>query len=42
MERSVLLSSDRLDADLVVFLTARYIVEVWEQDGKFYYKLSSK
>lgn len=39
MAHSVLLSSDSLDTDLVVFLSTRYVVEVWEKEGKIYYKL---
>lgn len=41
MEHCVLLSSDSLDTELVVFLSSGYVVEVWEQEGRYYYKLCS-
>lgn len=36
------LESDVLDAGLVELLTLRYVVEVWAQDGKVFYRITDK
>lgn len=36
------LESDVLDAGLVELLALRYVVEVWAQDGKVFYRLMKK
>ena len=42
MAHSVLLSADTLDTPLIVFLSAAYVVEVWQEKEKYYYKLTPK
>lgn len=36
------LESDVLDVGLIHLLTLRYVVEVWAQDGKVFYRLTNK
>lgn len=36
------LESDVLDVGLIQLLTLRYVVEVWAQDGKVFYRLTDK
>lgn len=42
MERGMTLESDVLDVGLIQLLTLRYVVEVWAQDGKVFYRLTDK
>lgn len=42
MDDAVILESDVLDTDLVVFLSIGYVVTVWEEDGRVFYRLTAK
>ena len=36
------LESDTLDVGLVLFLSTAYVVTVWEEKGKVFYRLAEK
>lgn len=42
MDDAVILESDVLDTDLVVFLSIGYVVTVWEEGGRVFYRLTAK
>ena len=41
-DAAVTLESDVLDTDLVVLLSVVYVVTVWEEGGKVFYRLTKK
>ena len=42
MDEAVTLESDVLDTRLVVLLSIGYVVTVWEEGGKVFYRLTAK
>ena len=42
VDDAVTLESDVLDTNLVVFLSIGYVVTVWEEDGRVFYRLTAK
>lgn len=42
VDDAVTLESDVLDTNLVVLLSVGYVVTVWEEGGKVFYRLTSK
>ena len=42
MDEAVTLESDVLDTRLVLLLASEYIVTVWSEDGKVFYRLTEK
>lgn len=42
VDDAVTLESDVLDTRLVVFLSAGYVVTVWQEGGRVFYRLTAK